>query len=87
MKFVFSNFRHIRNESKKLLKGGFSMNRKHQLKKWFKKLEDFYFLHIRKYIKKPKIQFITYLLFCIAQTVPFVPSQIQYALALLVFAP
>ena len=32
MKFVFSNFRHIRNESKKLLKGGFSMNRKHQLK-------------------------------------------------------
>ncbi len=63
------------------------MNRKHRLKKWFKKLEDFYFLHIRKYIKNPKIQFITYLLFCITQTVPFVPSQIQYALALLVFAP
>ena len=35
------------------------MNRKHQLKKWFKKLEDFYFLHIRKYIKNPKIQFIS----------------------------
>lgn len=30
------------------------MNRKHQLKKWFKKLEDFYFLHIRKYIKIQK---------------------------------
>ena len=60
------------------------MNRKHRLKKWLKKLENFYFLHIRKYIKNPKIQFITYLLFCIAQTIP---SQIQCALALLVFAP
>ena len=60
------------------------MNRKHRLKKWLKKLENFY---IRKYIKNPKIQFITYLLFCIAQTIPFVPSQIQCALALLVFAP
>ena len=63
------------------------MNRKHRLKKWLKKLENFYFLHIRKYIKNPKIQFITYLLFCIAQTIPFVPSLIQCALALLVFAP
>lgn len=63
------------------------MNRKHRLKKWLKKLENFYFLHIRKYIKNPKIQFITYLLFCIAQTIPFVTSQIQCALALLVFAP
>lgn len=63
------------------------MNRKNRLKKWLKKLENFYFLHIRKYIKNPKIQFITYLLFCIAQTIPFVPSQIQCALALLVFAP
>ena len=63
------------------------MNRKHRLKKWLKKLENFYFLHIRKYIKNPKIQFITYLLFCIAQTIPFFPSQIQCALALLVFAP
>ena len=63
------------------------MNRKHRLKKWLKKLENFYFLHIRKYIKNPKIQFITYLLLCIAQTIPFVPSQIQCALALLVFAP
>lgn len=30
------------------------MNRKHRLKKWLKKLENFYFLHIRKYIKNPK---------------------------------
>ena len=28
--------------------------------KWLKKLEDFYFLHIRKYVKNPTIECITY---------------------------
>ena len=55
--------------------------------KWLKKLEDFYFLHIRKYVKNPTIECITYFLYALATTNPFVDIQIQWGLTLVINLP
>jgi hypothetical protein len=55
--------------------------------KWLKKLEDFYFLHIRKYVKNPTIECITYFLYALATTNPFVDIQIQWVLTLVINLP
>lgn len=55
--------------------------------KWHKKLEDFYFLHIRKYVKNPTIECITYFLYALATTNPFVDIQIQWVLTLVINLP
>ena len=55
--------------------------------KWLKKLEDFYFLHIRNYVKNPTIECITYFLYALATTNPFVDIQIQWVLTLVINLP
>lgn len=55
--------------------------------KWLKKLEDFYFLHIRKYVKNPTIECITYFLYALATTNPFFDIQIQWVLTLVINLP
>ena len=55
--------------------------------KWLKKSEDFYFLHIRKYVKNPTIECITYFLYALATTNPFVDIQIQWVLTLVINLP
>ena len=55
--------------------------------KWLKKLEDFYFFHIRKYLKNPKVEFFTYFLYTLAESIPYVPIQIQWILTLIISLP
>ena len=60
---------------------------KQAIKTWLTKSEDFYFLHIRKYVKNPTIECITYFLYALATTNPFVDIQIQWVLTVVINLP
>ena len=69
----------------------FNMSRRDALKKatktWLTQPAAFYFLHIRKYLKNPTIECITYFLYALATTNPFVDIQIQWVLTLVIDLP